>query len=226
MRPTTDEIKISILMSIYDTDPHHLIEAIESVKRQTYWNWELCICNNCSTKSETRSALRKYQGRDVRIKITRSPALLHIASATNLAAEFATGDFIGFLDHDDTLAPDTIERVVEAATNYPKVDLFYTDEDKIAADNSYVEPHYKPEWSPEHLPSAMYLLHFLVIRKKLFLSLGCLCEKVSETPDYDLALRASQVALEIAHIPKVLYHRRKGSGETAAVAAAEPQALV
>ena len=222
----TDKVKVSILMPVFNTDPKILKEAINSVIAQNYQNWELCICDDASTEPETIDVLKIYRGSDPRIKITRSECNLHISGATNLAAEFATGDFLAFLDHDDTLEQDALAYVVEAIENAPDVDLLYSNEDIINIDGQFVEPYFKPSWSPEHLHSVMYLLHFLVIRKSLFFALEGLREKFSGAQDYDLALRATRFARRIIHIPKILYHWRAIPGSAAMTVDAKPQALI
>jgi GT2 family glycosyltransferase len=143
-----------------------------------------------------------------------------------LALEYATGDFVAFLDHDDSIEPDAIERVVEAISQHDDVDVLYTDEDKLDVDGSFVEAYHKPGWSPEHLHSVMYVLHLLVIRKSVLLALGGLRGKFSGAQDYDLALRATKIARRVVSIPKILYHWRKTSGSAAAKLDAKPQALV
>ena len=223
----TDHICISVLMPVFNTPRDVLDEAVASVRSQSYSNWELCICDDCSTREETRSYLAQLKGIDPRIKVFRSDRNLHIASATNAAAEFATGQFVAFLDHDDKLEPYALEWVVRSISAAPEeVDLLYSDEDKIEPDGSYSEPYFKPGWSPEHLCSVMYVLHFLVVRKSLFLDLGGLRDEFTGAQDYDLTLRASAVARRICHIPQVLYHWRKLPGSAAAQVDAKPQALL
>ena len=216
---------VSILMPVYNTPPDILDAAIQSVLAQSWPNWELCICDDASTLAETRAVLESYRGSDWRIKIRRSETNLHIAGATNAAAELATGEFIAFLDHDDLLAPKALEEIIARVQGDPTIDLIYTDEDKLEPDGSLSEPYLKPDWSPEHLLSVMYVLHFLVVRKSLFLALGGLREAYSGAQDYDLALRASSRARKIVHISQVLYHWRKIPGSAAAVVDAKPEAL-
>ncbi len=217
---------VSILMPVYNTPPEILEEAIESVLQQTIPNWELCICDDCSTSAATTEVLEKFRGVDSRIKITRTPRNLHIAKTTNLAAEFATGPFVGFLDHDDTLEPTAIEAVMHAIASNPEADVLYTDEDKIEPNGDFSDPYLKPAWSPEHLQSVMYLLHFLVVRKSLFLTLGGVRDEYTGAQDYDLALRATDLARKVVHIPQILYHWRKIPGSAAAEVNAKPDALI
>ena len=227
--PKQDEagtVLVSVVMPVFDTPAHVLNAAIASVLSQYDERWELCICDDCSSAPATIELLDYYRGLDPRIKITHSPKNLHIAGATNLAASMATGRFVGFLDHDDVLAPGAVAAIARALEAEPEADVLYTDEDKIEADGSHSEPYLKPDWSPEHLASVMYMLHFLVVRKSLFLQLGGLREAYSGAQDYDLALRATAVARKIVHIREVLYHWRKIEGSAAAEVDAKPQALL
>jgi glycosyltransferase involved in cell wall biosynthesis len=219
-------VLISILMPVFNTPAEVLGAAIESVRNQTWQNWELCICDDCSTSQETSAVLDRYRGVDWRIKIVRSEENLHIARATNLAAELAAGEFVAFLDHDDVLEPDALELIAESIAAEADIDFVYTDEDKLEKDGILSEPYLKPDWSPEHLQSVMYIMHFSVIRKSLFFELGGLRHEFTGAQDYDLALRATQRARKIVHIPKVLYHWRKIPGSAAEVVDAKPAALV
>src|SRR5689334_16324936 len=220
------DIRVSVLMPVFNTPSRILDEAIMSVIGQTYPNWELCICDDASTSKETVQALERYRGIDPRIKIVRAPENLHIARATNLAAEFATGHFVAFLDHDDTLELDAIRWIVNAVHEKPDADVIYTDEDKIEVDGRRSEPYLKPDWSPEHLQSVMYILHLLVVRKALFWQLGGLRHEYTGAQDYDLVLRATARARRVVHVPRVLYHWRKVPGSAAEVVDAKPTALV
>lgn len=225
-RSAAPDVTISVLMPVYNTPPDVLDAAIRSVMCQTYAGWELCVCDDGSTSPQTLRALEKFRGIDARLKVCQSPARLNIAGATNAAAEFATGDFVTFLDHDDTLEIDALETVAAEIRANPDADVFYSDEDKIEPDGSYSEPYMKPDWSPEHLQSVMYILHLFALRKSLFLELDGLRSAYSGAQDYDLALRATDRARRVVHIPRVLYHWRKTPGSAAAKLDAKPQALV
>ena len=56
------------------------------------------------------------------------------------AAELATGEFVAFMDNDDTLAPDALLHYVRRLQQYPETDIFYSDEDKIDADDRRYDP--------------------------------------------------------------------------------------
>lgn len=220
------EVKVSMIMPVYNIPGNILCKAIDSVRAQSYGNWELCICDDASDNQETIDALAKYKGLDPRIKIVRSQENLRIAGATNLALEFATGDFVTFVDHDDQIAKEAVLRIAEAAIRYPDADLLYTDEDKLFENGAHLEPIRKPSWSPDYLESVMYIMHLLVVRKSILLELGGLRSQFCGAQDYDLALRASRKARRIVHIPQILYHWRRVTGSAACDVAAKPYALL
>jgi GT2 family glycosyltransferase/glycosyltransferase involved in cell wall biosynthesis len=216
---------ISVITPVYNVNAEFLRRCIESVRSQYYPFWELCLCDDGSTLPETIEALESYQGTDPRIKIVRLERNQGIAIASNRAAEFSTGDYLAMLDNDDELAPEALYEVAKAIQANPDIDLLYTDEDKIDEDGELVDDFYKPDWSPEHLLSVMYMLHLLVVRKDLFFSAGGFRSDFSGAQDYDLALRLSTEAESIHHVPKILYHWRKAQGSAAGLVYAKPEAL-
>ncbi len=224
-RPAASQHVLSVVVPVFDTPEDVLRECLDSVVSQKHEAWELCVCDDCSSNRRTIDVLREYRGSDPRIRIVRAPRNLGIAGATNLAAEQASGEFLALLDHDDRLHPYALAEIAAAVERLPDIDLVYTDEDKIEADGSHSEPYYKPDWSPDHLTSVMYLLHCLAVRKALFWKLGGLRSRYDGAQDYDLALRASRQARRIHHIPRILYHWRKIPGSAAAVVDAKPDAL-
>lgn len=207
--------KISILMPVYNTKPDELKAALDSVLNQSYRNWELCICDDCSPSASVREILDSYIARDSRIKVHYATERGGISRASNLAWKMAGGDFIALLDHDDTLAPQALAYVCEAINQNPFSDLFYSDEDKIDARGSRFDPFFKPDWSPDLFLSENYVCHLLTMRRDLADRLVGFNPAFDGSQDYDLTLRASEQAVKIHHIPKVLYHWRAGETSTA-----------
>ena len=216
---------ISLIVPVYNVEPYYLEACVASVLAQSYPFWELCLCDDASTAPGTLAVLSRLQGTDPRIKIRRAPQNLGIAGASNLAVEIATGEFIAMLDNDDTLHPDALLEVARALFADATIDVMYTDEDKIDERGVLIDTYYKPDWSPEHLESVMYVLHMLVVRKKLFLELGGFREAYSGAQDYDLMLRLSRRTQHVHHITRALYHWRAIQGSAASIVDAKPEAL-
>ncbi len=206
---------ISILMPVYNTDPAELTAAIESVLDQSYSNCELCIADDFSSREEIRKILEHFGRHDNRIKIAFRNERGGISKACNTALELATGEYISFLDHDDTLSPHALAHICETLNRFPAADFLYSDEDKIDQNGKRFEPFFKPDWSPDLLLSENYICHFLVLRTDLLQKTGPLKSDYDGSQDYDLILRAVEHAARIEHIPKVLYHWRAGVASTA-----------
>lgn len=122
--------KISIVVPVYKTPLKYLSEMIESVKAQSYANWELCIAEASEKNDEIVRTLEEYVKNDKRIKFTVLAKNEGIAGNTNRALELATGDYVGFLDHDDYLAPNALYEIVKELQE-ERYDVLYTDEDMV-----------------------------------------------------------------------------------------------
>ena len=216
-RPT-----ISVIMPVYDIEDRYLVECIESVKAQTYDNWELCIADDCSTMDSVRKTLARYEDRD-RIKVVYRSKNGHISECSNSALELATGEFVALLDCDDILAPNALYEVVKKLNEDKSYDLIYSDEDKVDDNGkNRHRPHFKPDWSPDTLMAHMYICHLSVYRSACIREVGGFRKGFEGSQDYDLALRVTERTNRIAHIPKVLYHWRERKESTAANPGSKP----
>jgi O-antigen biosynthesis protein len=210
------EPKISIIVPIFNTPRMFLTEMIESVISQSYSKWELCIADGASSENDIREALTTYSSKEKRMKVMYLKENKGIARNSNEAIVLATGDYIAFLDHDDTLAPFALFELVKAINNNPSADFLYSDEDILSEDGqSRLNPQFKPDWSPDLLRSVNYICHFTVISKKLIDEIGYFREGYEGSQDHDLFLRATERAKAIVHIPKILYHWRNHSASAA-----------
>ena len=201
--------KISLLTPVHNTSAEFLDEMFASVAAQTYDNWEMCVVDGGSDRPETIETLRRWEERETRIRVQRLAENLGIAENTNRALQAATGDLLACLDHDDLLAPFALYEVARAASEFPEADIFYSDEDRWSVEGKRHAPFFKPEWSPELLCSSMYIGHLTAYRRSLVDQVGSFRKEFDLSQDYDFALRATERARAIHHIPQVLYHWRE-----------------
>ena len=208
---------ISVVLPVYNTPLPFLRRCIDSVRDQTYQNWELCIADDASPDPRIEECLRAYARDDARIKVVIREENGHISLATNSALAMVTGSHVAFLDHDDELSPDALHQVVLALAEHPQARLLYSDEDKIDADGRRFEPHFKPGWNPELLRSQNYICHLMVVETNLLAQVGVLRAGFEGSQDHDLVLRCTEVLApeQICHIPRILYHWRAIEGSTA-----------
>jgi len=199
---------ISVIVPVYNVLDKHLVPCIESVLNQIYPNFELCMADDCSTWDNVRATLKRYED-NPKVKIVYRKENGHISRSTNSAMELATGEFVAFLDCDDTLSPNALYEVVKELNRNNKLDFIYSDEDKTDDDGkNRHSPFFKPDWSPDTLMSLMYTCHLGVYRTSIAREIGGLRTGFEGSQDYDFVLRFTENLARdhIAHIPKILYH--------------------
>ena len=215
-----EQPKFSILVPVFRTPEEYLRAMIDSVRNQTYGNWQLCIADasvsdDGARDEKVRAILEEYAAADERISVTYLDKNQGISENTNGAARLACGDYIMLLDHDDILAPEALYEFA-AAIAQTGADVLYSDEDKMSMDGrSFYDPNLKPDFSPDLLRSHNYITHLFAARLDLFMEIGGFRSKYDGAQDYDLILRCTEKAKRIYHIPKILYHWRMHPGSTA-----------
>lgn len=206
----------SIVVPLYKTQEKYLKELLESIKGQTYSNWELCLSDGSGLDSPLKEVLKELEYSDSRIKVISSKEPLKIAENTNAAIEIATGDYIVFADHDDILSIDALYECAKCINENPKVDMIYSDEDKVSMDGqTYFEPHFKPDLNVDLLCSVNYFCHLVVVKRQLLEQAGNLNGEYNGAQDYDFVLRCVEKTDAVYHIPKILYHWRAHMDSTA-----------
>ena len=206
----------SIVVPLYKTQEKYLKELLESIKGQTYSNWELCLSDGSGGDSPLKEILKELEHSDSRIKVISSKESLQIAENTNAAIDIATGDYIVFADHDDILSIDALYECAKCINENSKVDMIYSDEDKVSMDGqTYFEPHFKPDLNVDLLCSVNYFCHLVVVKRQLLEQAGNLNGEYNGAQDYDFVLRCVEKTDAVYHIPKILYHWRAHIDSTA-----------
>ena len=205
---------ISVVIPVYNAEPQYLRECIESILAQTYDNFEICIADDASTSKETKEVLKSYESnKKIRIKYRKKNG--HISRATNDALNLAKGEFVALMDNDDTISENALYEVVKVLNENKKIDMIYTDEDKIDENGAFCYPNFKPDYAPDTFMSVNYISHLGVLRKSIIDKIGGFRAGFEGAQDYDLYLRFFEKTNRIYHIPQVLYHWRMTEGSTA-----------
>jgi glycosyltransferase involved in cell wall biosynthesis len=218
---------LSVVMPVYNTPEELLRQAIASVRRQLYDNWELCIADDASTARHVRLLLEEAQASDARIKVTYRETNGHISLASNSALELASGEFIALLDHDDELTEHALYMVAVELNAHPDAALIYSDEDKITERGVRHEPYFKPDWNPDLCLCQNMVSHLGVYRTSVVREVGGFRQGYEGSQDWDLALRVIKKVSpsQVRHVPHVLYHWRVVSGSTAGAVSAKQYVL-
>jgi glycosyltransferase involved in cell wall biosynthesis len=220
---------ITVLMPVYNAKLEYLKAAIESVRNQSYVNWELAIADDCSTSSEVVGLLKEYEKIDSRIKVVFRTVNGHISQASNSALSISSGEYVALLDQDDLLPEHALGLVSDAIKKNPGVSIIYSDEDKFEDDGCRYDPYFKPGWNLYLFRSHNMISHLGVYSRSVLDDVGGFRVGYEGSQDYDLALRCldhiDDCSRQIVHIPHVLYHWRVHPESTAASIESKPYAM-
>ena len=216
---------ISVVVPVYNVKPGILRACINSVIKQTYTAWELILVDDHSTLKSVQKTLDSFNSND-RIHIIYRKTNGHISRCTNTGIKQARGEFVAFMDCDDTLSENALYEVARVLNSAPDTDYIYSDEDMLTEHLGIrKKPFFKPDWSPDTFMSMMYTCHFSVFRRSLLEEMKGLRVGYEGSQDYDLILRLMEHTRRIAHIPKILYHWRESRGSTAKTLSSKPYVL-
>ena len=206
---------ISVIIPSYNVSRKLLSECLDSILNQSYDNFEICIADDNSSLQETIDTLHEYESRDSRIKVVYREENGMISKASNSAIGIASGEYIVLVDNDDVIEKDALYYIVEALNNDKTIDMIYTDEDKIDFKGKLMEPHFKPDYSPDTFMGVNYICHLCCLRKSIVDELGGFRSEFDGSQDFDLFLRFVEKTTNIYHIPRILYHWRQTRTSTA-----------
>ena len=101
----------SIVTPVYNPPADALLECIKSMKNQSFTDWEWCVVDDQSTDKHVQRILQRAMAKDSRIRVAIRETNGGIVEASQDALDMATGEFVGLLDHDDTLDPEALTKV-------------------------------------------------------------------------------------------------------------------
>jgi hypothetical protein len=215
---------VSVILPTFNTHPYYLTRALQSVLDQHYPHWQLCVADDASTDPRVLTFLRRAAARDPRIQIVARQAQGGISAASNSALAIASGEFVVLLDHDDELHPFALLEVARALNEGSRMDLIYSDEDKIDLLGKRAYPAFKPDFDPDIFLSFDYLGHLIALRRSVMTGIGGFRTRCDGAQDWDLLVRAVECISEsgVHHIAKPLYHWRAHEHSTASSLDAKP----
>lgn len=107
-------MKFSIIIPVYNVEPY-LRECLDSVLQQSFADWE-AVCVNDGSTDNSAAILEEYGHKDGRFKVVNQPNG-GLSAARNMGLKAATGEYVLFLDSDDWLEGNALERVSESLTD-------------------------------------------------------------------------------------------------------------
>jgi glycosyltransferase involved in cell wall biosynthesis len=186
---------ISIIMSTFNRSDTYLPNAIQSVINQDYKDWELIIVDDHSTDN-TATVVDKFKSTDPRIHYHKTP--IHYGSdpaPKNLGEYFAKGEYLMFLDDDNTLKFYALRILLDNIKNY---DAVYGD--------MWIKPleekgisHY---WDVQFLMLRNYIdTSECLMKRKAFKYVGGFDESLKKFIDWNLWVRMAKAGFRFLHVP-------------------------
>lgn len=204
---------VSIVMPCYNAAPH-LAQSVGSVLAQTAGNWELVVVDDGSSDDSWQELGRLASG-EPRIRAFRQ-ANAGAAAARNHALREARGDYITFLDADDTWHPDFLESMQAALNNTAGHGLAYCGWQNRGLGGGRDAPFVPPDYEDGNKVEALlggcrWPIHAAMVPGDAIRQCGGFDEELSSCMDYDLWLRLGSV-LRLVRVPRVLayYHHHGG----------------
>jgi O-antigen biosynthesis protein len=205
---------VSVILPTFNVDPFLIEQCVQSVLRQQYAHWQLCIVDDCSGPA-SKQCLQKLAASDERITLATSPQQVGVAEVQNLALQKAQGDFFVTLDQDDELHPCALLEVIRRLNQRDDCEVIYSDEDRTDVYGSRSNPTFKPGIDPDMLLASNYIGRLTALKRATVLSLGGFRSICDGAQEWDLLIRLlEQVGpTAIQHVAKPLYHRRIRQGQ-------------
>ncbi len=201
----------SMVMPVYNVKSEQLREAVDSVLAQTYTDYELILVDDHSTWDNVVPILKEYE-KDPHVKVIYREVNGNISRATNDGIAAAKGEYLFFMDCDDTIEPYAFYEFASKINENPELDFIYSDEDKLTEDGKVKHlPFFKPDWSPDLFWCENYTNHLSAYRMDVVRKTGGLRSKYDGAQDYDFVLRFMEKSdnSRVGHISRVLYHWRE-----------------
>lgn len=216
----------SVVLPVYE-NLEFLRPAIDSVLGQTFRDFECVIYDDASPDPRLRQLLEEYRGHE-RVRLHFGNENLGISRATNRALGLAAGRYVAFLDSDDLLERNALERVARFLSESPEAEFVYTNRVDIDREGRVVE-----EWDftdsslgrpDQELLKGMFASHLKVIRREAFLKVGLFRSEFDSVQDYDMALRLSE-RCRVRFLDEMLYRHRVHDNQTTQKGLARQQVL-
>lgn len=207
------EVKVSVVMPCYNL-AKYLPDAVQSVLRQTYKNFEIIIVNDCSPDN-TQEVAQALAEQDSRIRIIRNETNQYLSEALNIGIRAARGEYILPLDADNEITEHSLEILVGVLDRDPSLDIVYGAMEVVEDDGS----HFISGW-PSGFDYEAQLNHrnqctsTSLYRKRVWQRVGGYRRRCRTAEDADFWCRATTYggrAAKVTDAVILIYHNRKES---------------
>ncbi len=209
-----EKVFISVIMGAFNSDPDKLLIAVNSILKQTYDNFELIICDDCSTDEKTAICLKQLAQKDDRVVLLHNFINMGLAQSLNNCIKVAKGKYIARMDDDDYSHPDRFEKQVGFLNNHPEIGLVgcainLFDDNGIWGSVKNVERPQKEDF----LFATPFTHPTIMVKKEAYLKVNGYCaeKRTKRTEDYDLFMRLYSEGIKGFNLQDCLFDYRMDS---------------
>ncbi len=197
--------KVSFIMGVYN-GANTLNLSIDSIINQTFKEWELIICDDCST-DKSLSILNDYAQKDQRIKVLSNKKNIGLAATLNKCIKNSSTPILARQDADDTSHKERLEKQYKYLLKNPDISILGT--------NSYLTDDYKiwgtldrPEIPSQRdwLKGSQVIHASTLMKKDALLEVGCYNEKALRVEDTEMWYRLISRGHKIRTLQEKLYY--------------------
>lgn len=199
----------SIIIPCYN-QAHFLQQCLDSLLKQEYKNWEAIVVNDGS-KDNTDEVCQKYAALDSRIKLVVKENG-GLSSARNFGIANALGNHFIFLDADDFLYPNCLEKIALSIQDADEKTLIQYGYTYVKENGKEVLSHTKAQKKefliPDIFKGNLGPCHSICISRSLALAAGSFDESLKSVEDWDFWMRAVKAGGTQKIIPEILVYYR------------------
>jgi len=206
--------KVSIIIPAHNA-AETIAETLESLLAQTYQGWEAIIVDDGSTDGTAQIAAR-FADRDARIRVISQPRQGGVSAARNTGIALVRYDWLLFLDADDWISSQHLERMMSALAFDPTLDAVHCGSARVAYDGTLIPEEFWPPsgdlFSTLACRSA-FPIHACIVRKSLVESVGGFDTSLLTCEEWDLWQRIARTGARFGAVHEVLsfYRMRANS---------------
>lgn len=202
--------KISIIMGVYNCEAT-LAEALDSILEQTYTNWEMIMCDDCSKDDTVKIAEKYVKEYPERMRLLRNEQNMGLNFTLNKCLQAVTGDYIARMDGDDISCPTRFAEEVGVLDNYPEIAIVSTDMSFFDEAGVWGKTHVVERPQKENFLKGTPFCHAAcMVRKEAYFAVDgySVADKLLRVEDYHLWVKMYEQGYKGFNIRKPLYMMR------------------
>lgn len=194
-------------------------ESLDSILSQPFAEWE-CIIGLEESRDRTEEIVRKYAAKDSRVKVFTAPRSGSCSASRNTGIEMATGEYVLFVDGDDTIAEGSLQRLHDKIAERPGADLYpcaIQVYNEMSGKNEEIRDNYPPDFNGELTgPEATLMIYsrrrdpcpmlqMTVFRREHLIAHGLRCLHGKKRQDSEFSPRALYLAKRVIPLHECFY---------------------